>query len=375
MDTRKSITLKHLLIAENKCIGLQFHPDKVVQALLKELPEIKWSKEFNLAYIPNNKDNLHLIYKKFRGVAWVNTNYFFAHRRLNNDNEEFNVDWFRKRELPLGYRPCPEEYLLKLELKRYANNTVKTYVQCFEKFINAQKETDLLRINEQDVQAYLQKMIQEKKSNSYVNQMINSIKFYYEVVKQMPNRFYSVDRPFKEHTLPQVLSKQEVKDIIEATSTIKHKCILSLMYSSGLRIGELLALKPEDIDSKRMLVRVNQGKGKRDRLTLLSEKVLVDLRVYFKQHKPKNWLFESPKGDNYSTTSVRKILYKASKTAGIKKHINPHMLRHSFATHLLEAGTDLRYIQTLLGHKSSKTTEIYTHVATNTFAIIKNPLD
>ena len=285
------------------------------------------------------------------------------------------MDWFRKRELPLGYRPCPEEYLLKLELKRYANNTVKTYVQCFEKFINAQKETDLLRINEQDVQAYLQKMIQEKKSNSYVNQMINSIKFYYEVVKQMPNRFYSVDRPFKEHTLPQVLSKQEVKDIIDATSTIKHKCILSLMYSSGLRIGELLALKPEDIDSKRMLVRVNQGKGKRDRLTLLSEKVLLDLRVYFKQHKPKNWLFESPNGDNYSTTSVRKILYKASKTAGIKKHINPHMLRHSFATHLLEAGTDLRYIQTLLAHASSKTTEIYTYVSNKYLSEIRCPTE
>lgn len=375
MDNRKSITLKHLLIAENKCIGLQFHPDKVVQALLKELPEIKWSKEFNLAYIPNNKDNLNLIYKKFRGVAWVNTNYFFPQSRLKIDNEEINVDWFRKRELPLGYRPCPEEYLLKLELKRYANNTVKTYVQCFEKFINAQKETDLLRINEQDVQLYLQQMIQEKKSNSYVNQMINSIKFYYEVVKQMPNRFYSIDRPFKEHTLPKVLSKQEVKDIIDATSCIKHKCILSLMYSSGLRIGELLALKPEDIDSKRMLVRVNQGKGKRDRLTLLSEKVLLDLRLYFKEHRPKNWLFESPDGEKYSTTSVRKILNKASKIAGVHKHIHPHMLRHSFATHLLEAGTDLRYIQTLLGHKSSKTTEIYTHVATNTFAIIKNPLD
>jgi site-specific recombinase XerD len=375
MDNRKSITLKHLLIADKKCIGLQFQPDKVIQALLKELPNIKWSKEFSLAYMPNNKDNLNLIYKKFRGVAWINTNYFFPHRRLNNDNEEINVDWFRKRELPEGFRPCPEEYLLKLELKRYANNTVKTYVQCFEKFINAQKEPDLLRINEQDVELYLQKMIQEKKSNSYVNQMINSIKFYYEVVKEMPNRFYSVERPFKEHTLPKVLSKQEVKDIIDATGTIKHKCILSLMYSSGLRIGELLSLKLEDIDSKRMLVRVNQGKGKRDRLTLLSEKVLLDLRTYFIQYKPKTWLFESPDGNKYSATSVASILKSSARTVGIQKRVNPHMLRHSFATHLLEAGTDLRYIQTLLGHKSSKTTEIYTHVATNTFISIKNPLD
>jgi integrase/recombinase XerD len=375
MDYKKSITLKHLLIAESKCIGLQFHPDKVVQALLKELPDIKWSKEFGMAHVPNTKGNLNLIYQKFRGVAWVNSNYFFSKRRINKENEEVNVDWFRKRVITSGYRTCPEDFLLKLELKRYANNTVKTYVHCFEKFINAQTETDLMRINEIDVQKYLQKLIQEKKSNSYVNQMINSIKFYYEMVKGMPNRFYLIERPIKEHTLPKVLSKQEVKDIIDATSIIKHKCILSLMYSSGLRIGELLSLKPEDIDSKRMLVRVNQGKGNRDRLTLLSEKVLVDLRIYFKQHRPKTWLFESPNESKYSASSIQKFMKKAALVAGVKKHVNPHMFRHSFATHLLEAGTDLRYIQTLLGHKSSKTTEIYTHVATNTFAIIKNPLD
>ncbi len=375
MDYRKSITLKHLLIADAKCIGLQFHPDKVVQALLKELPNIKWSKEFSMVYIPNTRDNLNLVYQKFRGVAWVNSNHFFSHRRINKENEEMNVDWFRRRKLPNGYRPCPEEFLLKLELKRYANNTAKTYIQCFEKFINAQTETDLMRLNEQDVQLYLQKLIQDKMSNSYVNQMINSIKFYYEVVKGMPNRFYSIERPIKEHTLPKVLAKEEVKNILDATSTIKHKCILSLMYSSGLRVGELLNLKPEDIDSKRMLVRVNQGKGKRDRLTLLSEKVLLDLREYYKKHRPKKWLFESPDGHKYSATSVATILTKASRTVGIQKRVNPHMLRHSFATHLLESGTDLRYIQTLLGHKSSKTTEIYTHVATNTFAIIKNPLD
>ena len=147
------------------------------------------------------------------------------------------------------------------------------------------------------------------------------------------------------------------------------------MYSGGLRIVELLNLKPEDIDSKRMLIRVNQGKGNRDRYTILSEKVLKDLRVYFLKYRPKNWLFEWPEGNKYSTTSVSSILKRAAKKAGISKHVNPHMLRHSFATHLLEAGTDLRYIQTLLGHKSSKTTEIYTHVAINTFSVIKNPLD
>jgi site-specific recombinase XerD len=375
MENRKSITLKHLLIADNKYIGLQFHPDKVIHALLKELPNIKWSKQYSMAYVPNNKVNLNLIYKKFRGVAWVNTNYFHSHRRLNNANEEVNVDWFRKRELTAGYRPCPEEFLLKLELKRYANNTVKTYVQCFEKFINAQKETDLMRINEQDIQAFLQKMIQEKKSNSYVNQMINSIKFYYEVVKQMPNRFYSVERPIQQDSLPKVISMIEVSSIIKNTSNIKHKCIVSLLYSAGLRRSELLNLKLNDIDSKRMVILVKNAKGNKDRLTILSQSVLDDLRIYFKQWKPKVYLFEGENGGKYSSTSVLAIINKAAKKANIKKKISPHILRHSFATHLLENGTDLRYIQRLLGHSSTKTTEIYTQVAINHVQKIVSPID
>lgn len=375
MNYNKSITLKNLYIHNEKQIGIQFQPDKVIQALLKELPNIKWSDEFGMAYLPNNNKNITLIFKKFKGVAWVNGNHFFQKRRINNHNEPIDIQWFRNRKLEKGYKPCPEEYLLKLELKRYSNNTVRTYVICFEKFINAHEETDYMRINELEIRTYLQKLIQNGHSNSYVNQMINSIKFYYETVMGMPNRFYSIERPIKQHTLPKVLSKQEVKDIISATTTIKHKCIVSLLYSTGIRISELLNLKIEDIDSKRMLVRVNQGKGNRDRLTLLSEKVLIDLRKYYLESKPKNWLFESPDGNKYSSSSVQKILKRAALKCGIKKSVSPHMLRHSFATHLLESGTDLRYIQNLLGHKSSKTTEIYTHVATNTFNLIKNPLD
>jgi site-specific recombinase XerD len=375
MEFKKSITLKHLLINEARCIGIQFQPDKVVNALLKELPNIKWSNDFNLPYVPNTKANIGLIYQKFRGVAWVNTNYFFAHKRISNNNEEINVDWFRKRKLPEGYRSCPEEYLLKLELKRYANNTAKTYIQCFEKFINSQIEQDLMRLNEQDIQRYLQQLIQNKKSNSYVNQMINSIKFYYEIVKEMPNRFFSVERPRKKETLPKVISLEEVQSIINNTKNIKHRCIVSLLYSAGLRRSELLNLKLSDIDSKRMVILVKNGKGGKDRLTLLSQKVLTDLRAYYKVWKPKEYLFEGEKGGQYSATSVLAIIRRAALEAKIHKPISPHMLRHSFATHLLENGTDLRYIQTLLGHSSSKTTEIYTQVAIKNIINVQSPID
>jgi integrase/recombinase XerD len=191
----------------------------------------------------------------------------------------------------------------------------------------------------------------------------------------MPNRFYEVERPIKKETLPKVISKESVLAMIDTSHNIKHKCIISLLYSAGLRRSELIDLKIEDIDSQRMTIMVKQGKGKKDRLTLLSQRLLLDLRQYFLEYRPKTYLFESPNGGQYSGTSVGKIIDYAAKSAKIKQKVTPHMLRHSFATHLLETGTDLRYIQALLGHSSSTTTEIYTHVATNNLSKIKNPLD
>ena len=148
-----------------------------------------------------------------------------------------------------------------------------------------------------------------------------------------------------------------------------------LTYSSGLRISELLNLKLTDIDSQRKQIKVEQGKGKKDRFTVLSDKILPLLRAYYMEYKPKYFLFESPEGAKYSTTSVHIILNQAIKKAGIKKRVTMHTLRHSFATHLLEQGTDLRYIQSLLGHESTKTTQIYTHVTTKGFDQIKSPFD
>ncbi|CAM4343042.1 site-specific tyrosine recombinase/integron integrase [Gillisia limnaea] len=372
---RKYITLKNLVIGKEKCIGMKFFTDKVLHALVNELPNIKWSEEFNMNYIPNSPAALDAIFEKFRGVAWVNCNHFFTNSGFSRNNEAIDVAWFRKRKHGDDYRRCPESYLLKLELKRYANNTVKTYVSCFEAFINHYRHIEPESINENDIRAYLQKLIQEGSSNSYINQAINAIKFYYEVVMEMPNRFYGMERPRVEEKLPQVLAKEDVLAIIEKTNNVKHRCIVSLLYSAGLRRGEVLNLKPDDIDSKRMVIRVCSGKGNKDRYTILSEKLLIDLRKYFLEWRPKTHLFEGPKGNQYSAESVVKIVKEAARKAGIRKRVTPHILRHSFATHLLENGTDLRYIQVLLGHKSSKTTEIYTHVATNIFFKIKNPLD
>ena len=371
----KHITLKHLFIKEKQCIGIQFNSDKVIQALIRELPDPRWSNEFSMVYIINNKSNLNLIFDKFRGVAWVNCNYFFSDRKLNHYNDDIDVTWFRERPEKANFKPCPEEYLLKLELKKYSNSTVKNYVTSFEGFINYYKDKELFSLNENDIRVYIQKLINEDKSNSSINMAINAIKFYYEMVLGMPNRFYSIERPRKKSKLPKVLSKKEIISIINHTNNIKHRCIVSLLYSSGLRRNELLQLKLNDIDSKRMVIRVEQAKGNKDRYTVLNKSVLDDLRAYFKIYKPKTYLFENPYSNKkYSSSSILQIVVKAANNAGVKERVTPHMLRHSFATHLLESGTDIRYIQLLLGHNSTKTTEIYTHVATNTFREIKDLL-
>lgn len=375
MNPMKSITLYHLMIDHQKMIGIKFSPDRLIQNLVKGLPDPKWSERYNMAYIPNTKANLGIVFNTFKGVVWINYNRFFTNRPVNTKNESVDVSWFRNRTPAPGYRLCPEEYLLKLELKRYSNSTVKTYVSFFEMFINFYKEKELQVLDESDIRAFLQHLIQKKVSNSYVNQAINAIKFYYEVVLGMPNRFYELERPRKESKLPKVISKEEIIAIIENTNNLKHRCIVKLLYGSGLRRSELLNLKINDIDSKRMLVRVEGSKGNKDRYTLLSKSSLDDLRLYYREWKPQNYLFEGRRASKYTAESVLNIVKKSAEKAGIRNTVTPHVLRHSFATHLLESGTDLRQIQVLLGHGSSKTTEIYTHVATNTFKNIKNPLD
>ena len=339
------------------------------------MPEPKWSNEFGMAYVKNSKENVDLIFKDFRGIAWLNCSSFFPKNKTGTNQSPVSVNDFRIREVSETYKVCPESYLLKLELKQYSLNTAKTYIQLFEKFINHYKEKEIDHINENEIRAYMQLLVHQQKSHSYINQMINSIKFYYEVVLEMPNRFYSIERPIKKESLPKVISLEEVQAIIKNTNNIKHKCIVSLLYSAGLRRNELLSLKLEDIDSKRMVITVKNGKGNKDRLTILSHSVLNDLRTYFKEWKPKHYLFEGAKGKQYTPTSILKIIKNAAKKGGIKKNITPHMLRHSFATHLLENGTDLRYIQVLLGHSSTRTTEVYTQVAINNIKMIKSPIE
>jgi site-specific recombinase XerD len=275
-----------------------------------------------------------------------------------------------------NYRTCPEQYVLKLKELRYSEHTIQTYKNLFEEFINYYHRYDIDRIDEPMIVKFLRYLVIDRKiSTSYQNQSINAIKFYYERVLGGQRKIYLIDRPKNDKGLPVVLSEDEVSSLLRATTNLKHKAILMTIYSAGLRIGEAIRLKISDIDAQRMQIRVVQSKGKKDRYTLLSVKTLALLRQYVQAYKPKLYLFEGKPGEPYSDRSIQTILKVSVAKTNIEKHVTVHTLRHSFATHLLENGTDLRYIQTLLGHESSKTTEIYTHVTTKGFDQIKSPMD
>jgi integrase/recombinase XerD len=221
-----------------------------------------------------------------------------------------------------------------------------------------------------------QYILQRKLSSSYQNLVLNAIKLFFSIVKDKKLALEKLHRPRKEHKLPNVLTKEEVKQILEVYRNSKHKVMLSLIYSCGLRRSELLNLKPLDVDSKRGVLIIRQSKGMKDRIAPLSEKVVVMLRQYYMEYKPKVWLFEGQRpGEKYDERSLANVLKQALAKLKMKKPVSLHWLRHSYATHLLEAGTDLRYIQEILGHKSSKTTEIYTHVSTKSIQNIKSPFD
>ncbi|MBL7138090.1 MAG: tyrosine-type recombinase/integrase [Bacteroidales bacterium] len=276
----------------------------------------------------------------------------------------------------VNYRRCPDEYRRKLIELRYSKNTLRTYCSLFEEFINYYHKADIQKIDEKMIIAFLQYLVMERKiSPSYQNQSINAIKFYYERVLGGQRKVYLVERPRRERKLPLVLNEEEISRVIRMVSNIKHKAIIMITYSSGLRLSEVLNLQIKDIDGKRMQVFVRQSKGKKDRYTLLSKKALPVLREYIKKEKPKEWLFEGVKGGKYSESSMHSLVSAAYQRAGITKAVTVHTLRHCFGTHLLENGTDLRYIQALMGHASSKTTEIYTHITTKGFNQIVNPMD
>lgn len=263
-----------------------------------------------------------------------------------------------------------------LELKGLSPHTQEIYLRQVKQFTHHFGRSPR-QLGEKEIRAYLLYLIREKKvSTGSVNLCYHALKFLYKTTLNREWVIARVPRLKSIKQLPVVLDKEEVESLFSVLKNIKHRAILMLIYSSGLRLMEAAHLKVTDVDSKRMLLRIKQGKGRKDRYTILSKTALKALREYWNQYRPKEWLFAGRFPDKPLTgRSIQRVLIKAKKLAGIKKPATVHTLRHSFATHLLEAGTNLYHIQLLLGHRSINTTTIYLHVSRKELVRIVSPLD
>lgn len=273
-------------------------------------------------------------------------------------------------------RPALKAIDKLLALRNYSSNTRKVYRNWFSVFIRSFPGRKPSSITKDEVMQYLNHFRESDKwSAASQNQLISAIKFFYEQVLKQEREVYNLPRAQKPKILPVVFSEPEILSMIKACENLKHKTILCLAYAGGLRVSEIVQLKIRDVDSKRMVLHIRQAKGMKDRQTMLSEKLLVLLREYYTEYKPKDWLFEGQYGGKYTSRSMQLVLGQIKKKAGVVRKGSIHALRHSFATHLFEGGTDILSIKNLLGHNSLRTTMIYTHVSTKHLSKIQSPLD
>lgn len=335
-------------------IWIQFDNDPTLTKRLRErFPSAKWSQTQKAWYLPD----------------------------LPTLREIFNIPLANPGSLAYQHidptnQPAFQRFQEQLRLKGYSTNTLKTYSTEFAQLLYILNTTPVESLDAERIRSYFLYCTDKLKlSESRLHSRINAIKFYFEQVLHREKIFAEIPRPKKPSILPKVIDKSDILKMLQVTENDKHRLMLSLCYGMGLRVSEIVKLKIEHIDSKRMQVLISGAKGKKDRYVNLPEMVLQDLRAYYLAYKPKSYLFEGQYGTQYSVRSVQMVFKNAIKKAKINKKVGIHSLRHSYATHLMEHGTDLTFIQKLLGHNNIKTTQIYTHVSKRQLANIKSPLD
>ena len=345
------IKTKTLHINNVKRVAFIFEYNRKIINLIKTIDGRKWSATKKFWHIPFKENYPKILNNHFKGKL----------RFIENKKES----------------KFPPEYLETLKLKNYSQATIKTYKLHFQRFLKHFPGTELKDITKEQIRKYILYLVQEKNySSSAQNQAVSAIKFYFEKILGRETKKYYFEMPRnEERKLPVVLSKKEVKLFFSKIDNKKTLAIFKTIYSSGLRLSELINLRISDLDSERMLINIRGGKGMKDRLTILSKDLLTILRSYFSKYKPKTWLFETSSNRQYSARAIQKMFHETFDRTGINKKATVHTLRHSFATHLLENGEDIRKIQRLLGHKNLKTTEIYTHITAKGLQRIKSPFD
>jgi len=354
--------------------------DPQIKSHLQKFEGVRWSKQLSAYYMFGTNANRDALVAHCKHVASIEVGTNFSGE---NESQPLGQSIKETKLPPREYYSVHPDVLEKIasmkhwmEQKRYSTSTVKTYVSMVKQFFALHESVKWNDIPLTTIESYCYKeFIERQKSYSAQNQFISAIKIYFRTNHFTALEIDAIERPKKSTYLPNVLTKEEVRLVILSTSNIKHRTLLTIIYGAGLRIGEALKLRITDVRSEEGLLYIRGSKGKKDRRVPLSDTMLRMLREYYIAYRPKTYVFEGASGGLYSPSSAQKVLKRAVKQAGITIRVTLHTLRHSYATHLLESGVGLRYIQEILGHNNPKTTMIYTHVSGKKINEVRSPLE
>ena len=363
MKNLPNILLKQKVHRKKSQLLVTFEYESSLIKSIRKIKGAKWSSTLKAWYVNDSKENLDLIFEVFNDIA-------------NVDSSELSKKNLFKRNLTEDQKVLLNNFYLYLKGKRYSQSTIQTYTFFVADFVNFYTKVPLKELTNRSVELFIEKIFIERNySVSSQRQFISALKIFIHFYPHTQINDLTLERPKKSRKLPNVLSQEEVLDIIRSTQNLKHRAVLALIYSCGLRISELINLKLVDFHIERKQLIIKNGKGRKDRYVSLADSFLPLLSNYYYSYKPNTYFVEGKNGGKYSAESVRQFLRKSCLKAKIAKTVTPHTLRHSYATHLLENGVDIRYIQSLLGHAKPETTMIYTHVKRKDLMEIQNPLD
>jgi site-specific recombinase XerD len=390
----QTVLLQPLLHRNTENIGIYFEKHAGLQQLVRRQPGAKWSQSHQCWYIPLGEQNYLALLETLKPVATVNVTALRA--------------YLLKKQKMLQLSPAPQKpvvtksivktkpvaltktwelsdanlealtlFVQRLQLKAYSPSTINTYRNEFIQLLKILKQKPVHSLTTDDLRRYMVFAMKEQHiTENTAHSRLNALKFYFEQVLGREKFFWEIPRPKKAQKLPKVISEEKIIQGLLSVQNLKHRTLLLLAYSAGLRVSEVVSLMVTDVNSDRMQLSINGAKGKKDRVVNLSEAILPLLREYYKSYKPKSWLFEGQdKSKHYSTRSAQIVFNDAYKKLGLPSQCSFHSLRHSFATNLLEIGTDISYFQNLLGHSDIKTTLRYTQITTKDIGKIESPLD
>lgn len=375
----KRIVLKRFHHREAHQIGIAFDFDASVKADVKTFDGVRWSQTHRMFYVADQAGNSNKLISHLRAKG-----YYVDYTALRQPavKAKMEVDTGKPSgqeiylELPENLQKLLQSYVRYLRGKRLSESTVRTYGHYVLRFVHFHRATEPAVWTYRHAERFMEDVITaENYSINSHRQCVGALKYLAELNETPLLDGSKIERPKRDKVLPTVLSKEEVLRLLQVTRNLKHRAALALLYSCGLRIGELLSLELKNIDFERGMLMVKKGKGRKDRAVALAEVIKPLVFNYLNTYKPRQFFIEGADGEVYSASSVRAFLRQSCRMAKIKKTVTPHTLRHSYATHMLENGVDIRYIQELLGHAKPETTMIYTHVAQKDLMKIKNPLD